>query len=85
MTTLIKARRLIDGKGAVLDNAAVLVEGDRITAVGTQDELAPPEGVEIIDGGGMTVMPGLVDAHVHLVNTGEAFSALTPAGPPTMR
>jgi imidazolonepropionase-like amidohydrolase len=75
MTTLIKARRLIDGKGAVLDNAAVLVEGDRITTVGTQDELAPPEGVEIIDGGGMTVMPGLVDAHVHLVNTGEAFSA----------
>ena len=75
MTTLIKARRLIDGKGSALDNAAVLVDGDRITAVGTQDELSPGEGVEIIDGGGMTIMPGLVDAHVHLVNTGEAFSA----------
>ncbi|PKB64973.1 MAG: hypothetical protein BZY80_01275 [SAR202 cluster bacterium Io17-Chloro-G2] len=75
MTTLIKARRLIDGKGGSLDNGAVLVDGDRIKALGTQDELAPPEGAEIIDGGGMTVMPGLVDAHVHLVNTGEAFSA----------
>ena len=48
---------------------------DRITAVGTQDELSPPEGVEVIDAGGMTITPGLVDAHVHLVNTGEAFSA----------
>ena len=75
MTTLIKSRRLIDGNGGALDNAAVLVEGDLITAVGTQDALAPPEGAEIIDGGGMTIMPGLVDAHVHLVNTGEAFSA----------
>ena len=75
MTTLIKARRLIDGNGGALDNAAVLVEGGLITAVGTQDALAPPEGAEVIDGGGMTIMPGLVDAHVHLVNTGEAFSA----------
>ena len=75
MTTLIKARRLIDGNGGALDNGAVLVDGDRITAVGTQDELAPPEGVETIDGGQMTIMPGLVDSHVHLVNTGEAFSA----------
>ena len=75
MTTLIKSRRLIDGNGGTLDDAAVLVEGDRITAVGTQVQLAPPEGAEIIDGGGMTIMPGLVDAHVHLVNTGESFSA----------
>ena len=75
MVTLIKATKLIDGKGSALDNAAVLVDKDRITAVGTQDELSPPEGVEVIDAGGMTITPGLVDAHVHLVNTGEAFSA----------
>ena len=75
MVILIKARRLIDGKGSALDNAAVLVDEHRITAVGTQDEVSPPENAEIIDGEGMTITPGLVDAHVHLVNTGEAFSA----------
>ena len=75
MVILIKARRLIDGKGGSLDNAAVLVDEHRITAVGTQDEVSPPENAEIIDGEGMTITPGLVDAHVHLVNTGEAFSA----------
>ena len=55
MVTLIKAIKLIDGKGSALDNAAVLVDKDRITAVGTQDELSPPEGVEVIDAGGMTI------------------------------
>lgn len=75
MATLIKGSKLLDGKGAALNNAAVLVEGGRIKAVGSQVDLPPEPGVEVIDGGGKTIMPGLVDAHVHLVNTGETFSA----------
>ena len=69
MATLIKGSKLLDGKGAALDNAAVLVEDGRIVAVGSQSELAPQPGVDIIDGAGKTIMPGLVDAHVHLVKT----------------
>lgn len=75
MATLIKGSKLLDGKGAALNNAAVLVEEGRIVAVGSQYELALQPGVDIIDGIGKTIMPGLVDAHVHLVNTGETFSA----------
>ncbi len=75
MATLIKGSRLLDGNGAVLNNAAVLVEDGRIVAVGSQDDIPTQPGVEVIDGGTKTIMPGLVDAHVHLVNTGETFSA----------
>jgi len=75
MATLIKGNRLLDGKGGALNNAAVLVEDGRIVAVGSQESMPAEPGVEVIDAGGKTVMPGLVDAHVHLVNTGETFSA----------
>ena len=57
----------MDGKR--LENANVLVEGNLIKAVST-DAIGVP-GAEIIDGGGRTLMPGLIDSHVH-------FSAYTP-------
>lgn len=48
----------------VLEDATVLVEGDRIAAVGRDVEL--PAGAEVIDCSGKTVIPGLVDVHAHL-------------------
>ncbi len=61
----IRAGRLIDGKGgAPLANPVILIEGDRITAVGAG--LAIPEGVEVVDLGRATVLPGLIDAHTHV-------------------
>jgi imidazolonepropionase-like amidohydrolase len=74
MPTLIKGRKLIDGKGSSIENAAILVDGDRIVAVGRQAELAAVEGAEVIDAGDQTIMPGLIDAHVHLVMNGGPFS-----------
>lgn len=44
----------------------VLVMDDTITAVGAAGELTAPEGVLVIDGQGHTLMPGLIDAHIHL-------------------
>ncbi len=60
----ILAARLVDGRsGEVRANAAVLVEGERIVAVGGR-EVVPP-GVPAIDLGDATLMPGLIDAHSH--------------------
>ena len=70
---LIKAARLIDGTGSpLLERGAVLVEGDTISAIGTEDSVVPPEGaiVEELEYEG-TVLPGLVDCHVHLIGIGD--------------
>ena len=58
---------LIDGFGGPpLHDSVVLIEADRITAVGEEGRLAIPSGARIVDANGYTVMPGLIDAHVHL-------------------
>jgi imidazolonepropionase-like amidohydrolase len=66
----IRAGRLFDARaGALLNNQIVLVKGERITDVGPN--LAIPAGARVIDLSNATVMPGMIDAHVH-VNTGGA-------------
>jgi hypothetical protein len=61
----IRCGKLFDGKNAgVISDAVILVEGDRITAVGR--ELKIPAGVELIDLSRETVLPGLIDTHTHL-------------------
>jgi imidazolonepropionase-like amidohydrolase len=78
---LIRADRLVDGTGApALEGAAMLVDGERIKAVGRAADIGIPEGAEVIDAApGATLMPGLIDAHVHLAYSGavdpEAFRA----------
>ena len=60
--------RLIDGSGAdPVENAIVLFQGDKIVQAGPADQIEVPAGAEIIDVAGKTVMPGLIDAHVHLL------------------
>ena len=58
---------LIDGSGGPpLDAATVVVEGERVTAVGPSSTTPVPPGVPTIDGRGRFLMPGLVDMHVHV-------------------
>ena len=65
MTTAITNATLIDGTGAEpVPNASVLIEGERITAAGAN--VSAPTDAEVIDAGGRTVMPGMIDCHVHL-------------------
>jgi imidazolonepropionase-like amidohydrolase len=67
-TTVIRAARLIDGTGAaVVRNGVVVITGDRIVAVGGHDAVTVPTGARIIDLGDATLLPGFVDAHVHLI------------------
>jgi len=64
---LFRDVRVFDGRSARLSApTAVLVRGNRIAAIGVE---ATPSGpaATIVDGGGRTLMPGLVDAHVHLM------------------
>ena len=71
---LIKADRLIDGNGGPpLERGAILLEGDRIHSVGTEEAVVAPEGacVEEFSYQGATVLPGLVDCHVHLNGIGD--------------
>lgn len=64
-TLAIRAGRLIDGSGAAaVRNAVILIENGRITAVGP--DLRVPGNARVIDLSSMTVLPGFVDAHVHL-------------------
>jgi imidazolonepropionase-like amidohydrolase len=63
--TVIRAARLIDGQsGAPLSNPVVVVEDDRVARVGAG--LPIPAGAEVIDLGGATLLPGLIDCHTHL-------------------
>jgi imidazolonepropionase-like amidohydrolase len=51
--------------GSAVPSQTVIVVGDRIDTIGAQEKLSVPEGAEIINGQGLYLMPGLVDAHVH--------------------
>lgn len=58
---------LIDGFGGPpRPDSVVLVDGETIVAVGDESRLAVPSGARIVDANGYTVMPGLIDTHVHL-------------------
>lgn len=64
---------LIDGfAGPPIRNSVILVDGERITAVGQVGQLAIPAGAEVISTEGMSVLPGLWDMHVHLMINGHA-------------
>nr|MBA2724384.1 amidohydrolase family protein [Actinomycetota bacterium] len=64
---------LVDGTlREPIRNSVILVEGERVIAVGTVDSLKVPAGTQIISTEGMTVLPGIWDMHVHLMLNGHA-------------
>src|SRR5579863_5812890 len=65
--TLVRAGHLLDVQtGKTLDAQTIVVSGDRITAVAATSATPPQPGDKVIDLGGMTVLPGLIDVHTHL-------------------
>ena len=72
--TILKAARLIDTAAeAVQEQAAILLEGDTVRQIGTAETVQAPEGASVqeIDYGDATILPGLVDSHVHLNGIGD--------------
>ncbi len=65
VAVLFDGARLIIGDGSVIENGAFLVEGDRILEVGSTGEVTAPPGATSIDLAGKTVIPALIDIHMH--------------------
>ena len=66
-TIALVGATLIDGRGGpVVPDSVVVIRGDRIAAVGTRPSVKIPEGAEIVDVKGLTLLPGLIDSHFHI-------------------
>ncbi len=63
--TAVRFGRLVDGTGAVVRDAVVVIEGDRVARVGSGDAAVPP-AAKVIDLRRYTGIPGLIDAHTHM-------------------
>ena len=70
--TVIRNVTLVDGTGAApVPGQALIVEGRRISWIGPEAQLPEGSASEALDGGGGTVMPGMINCHVHLTNDGS--------------
>jgi imidazolonepropionase-like amidohydrolase len=68
-STAVRAGRLFDPKsGQMMTNQVVLIQGERITQVGPATSVSIPSGARVIDLSRATVLPGLIDGHVHLTD-----------------
>ncbi len=56
---------MADDTGGVIEDGVVVVEGNRITAVGASNDVSIPDGASRVDVTGKTIIPGLIDAHAH--------------------
>jgi imidazolonepropionase-like amidohydrolase len=72
---VIQGGTLIDATGRPpLEDAVIVIEGNRFKAVGKRGEVAVPTGSRIIDAKGKTILPGLIDGHCHLLDfVGELY------------
>ncbi|HWP43695.1 MAG TPA: amidohydrolase family protein [Blastocatellia bacterium] len=81
-TKAIVGATLIDGTGrAPIKDAVILIEGERIKAVGPSGSTRVPEGAQVIDAGGKFVIPGLADMHNHLYSDSLGLTE----GPPDFK
>jgi imidazolonepropionase-like amidohydrolase len=78
-TRAIRAGKVIGADGRVIANAVIVIDGDRITSIGTA---APPAGAEVIDLSRFTLIPGLIDLHTHMTYYWDPSSGTQPLSQP---
>jgi imidazolonepropionase-like amidohydrolase len=76
-TTALRFGSLVDGTGRALRDAVVVVQGDRITAVGT-GAAAIPRGATVLDLRRYTALPGLIDVHTHMTYYWDGQAGTSP-------
>ena len=78
---VLEGARLIDGTGGpARENAALVIEGDHIKAIGTAGKMHYPKGARVVDVRGRTIIPSLINSHGHLgvvLGTGQSPNAYT--------
>jgi imidazolonepropionase-like amidohydrolase len=77
ITVLVGATVLhpeLEGAAAVAPDSTILIEGNRITAVGPAARTRVPHGAAVIDAHGKWVIPGLIDSHVHFFQSGDLYT-----------
>jgi imidazolonepropionase-like amidohydrolase len=74
VVTAYEGARLIVGDGSVIENATLVVEGAKITQAGRTADVRVPAGATRVDLAGKTVMPMIVDTHVHLSTTRDGLT-----------
>jgi imidazolonepropionase-like amidohydrolase len=78
---VVRFGRLVDGTGKTVTNAIVVIDGDRIVGVST-DERTIPSGAQVIDLRRYTGVPGLIDAHTHMTYYWDGAPGTRPLGQP---
>lgn len=74
---LVRDARVFTGDGKTIENGAVLVRDGKIAGVYEQGSAPDPDKMraEVVEGAGKTLLPGLIDAHVHLTSSGGMFGS----------
>ncbi len=73
--TVIRGGTVIDSTGRTpIEDAVIVIEGERIREIGPGDRVAVPDDAELIDAEGKWIIPGLIDAHVHFFQSGGIYT-----------
>src|SRR5262245_40116498 len=72
-STAYEGARVIVGDGRVIENATLVVQGDKLVQAGRSAEVRVPEGATRVNVAGKTIMPMLIDTHVHLSTDRDAL------------
>ena len=71
---LVGATLIDPGSAQILENAIIVIEGDRIVSIGSAPNAKAPAGAKVIDAKGRWILPGYIDAHVHFFQTGGVYT-----------